>query len=491
MDFKNYDTEGFYDEVFKDNATPHEWTRFLTDRIESLSDGELIERQKAAEMNLFEMGVTFTLYSEKKKSSEENIFPFDIIPRIVSAEDWELIERGLKQRIRALNLFIDDIYNDQKILRDKVVPKDLILSSREFRLDCVGFSPPKNIWCHITGTDLIRHSDGNFYILEDNLRSPSGVSYVLENRELLKRTFPKVFGTVEIMPISDYGLHLHDTLQYLLSDRTANPKVVLLTPGIYNSAYFEHSFLAKEMGIELVEGRDLVVVDNFVYLKTTKGLEKVDVIYRRIDDNFLDPQVFRPDSVLGVPGLFGAYKAGNIAIANAPGGGVADDKIIYAYVEKIIKYYLGEDPVIPNVPTYICEEDKARKYVLDNIEKLVVKPANESGGYGIVFGPRATKEELAQAKRAIKADPRNYIAQKTMSLSRAPVIVDDHFEGRHVDLRPFILYGKEIFVLPGGLTRVALRKGSMIVNSSQGGGSKDTWVLASVKNANSKGGGKS
>ena len=488
MDFKNYDTEGFYDEVFEDNATPHEWTRFLTDRIESFSEGELIERQKAAEMNLFEMGVTFTLYSEQKKASEENIFPFDIIPRIVSAEDWELIERGLKQRIHALNLFIDDIYNDRKILRDKVVPKELILSSREFRLDCVGFSPPKNIWCHITGTDLIRHSDGNFYILEDNLRSPSGVSYVLENRELLKRTFPKVFGTVEIMPISDYGLHLHDTLQYLLSDRTANPKVVLLTPGIYNSAYFEHSFLAKEMGIELVEGRDLVVVDNFVYLKTTKGLEKVDVIYRRIDDNFLDPQVFRPDSVLGVPGVFSAYKAGNVAIANAPGGGVADDKIIYAYVEKIIKYYLGEDPVIPNVPTYICEEDEARKYVLDNIEKLVVKPANESGGYGIVFGPKATKEELAQAKKAIKADPRNYIAQKTMSLSRAPVIVDDHFEGRHVDLRPFILYGKEIFVLPGGLTRVALRKGSMIVNSSQGGGSKDTWVLAPAKNAKGKGG---
>ena len=491
MDFKNYDTEGFYDEVFKDNSTPHEWTRFLTDKIESLSGGELIERQKAAEMNLFEMGVTFTLYSEKKKGSEENIFPFDIIPRIVSAEDWEIIERGLKQRIHALNLFIDDIYNDRKILRDKVVPKELILSSREFRLDCVGFSPPKKIWCHITGTDLIRHSDGNFYILEDNLRSPSGVSYVLENRELLKRTFPKVFDAVEIMPISDYGLHLHDTLQYLLSDRTVNPKVVLLTPGIYNSAYFEHSFLAKEMGIELVEGRDLVVVDNFVHLKTTKGLEKVDVIYRRIDDNFLDPQVFRSDSVLGVPGLFSAYKAGNVAIANAPGGGVADDKIIYAYVEKIIKYYLGEDPVIPNVPTYICKEDEARKYVLDNIEKLVVKPANESGGYGIVFGPTATKEELAQAKRNIKADPRNYIAQKTMSLSRAPVIVDDHFEGRHVDLRPFVLCGEDIFVLPGGLTRVALRKGLMIVNSSQGGGSKDTWVLAPGKNSGGKGGRKS
>ena len=486
MDFKNYETENFYDEVFKDNATCYEWTRFLTDRIESLSDGELTGRQKAAEKNLFEMGVTFTLYSEKKKASEENIFPFDIIPRVVSSQDWEILERGLKQRIRALNLFINDLYNDRKILRDGVVPKSLILSSKEFRLECVGFSPPKNIWCHITGTDVIRHSDGNFYILEDNLRSPSGVSYVLENRELLKRTFPKVFDSVDIRPINDYGLHLLNTLQYLLSDRTLNPKVVLLTPGIYNSAYFEHSFLAKDMGIELVEGRDLVCIDDFIYLKTTKGLEKVDVIYRRIDDNFLDPQVFRSDSMLGVPGLFNAYKAGNVAIANAPGCGVADDKIIYAYVEKIIKYYLGEDPIIANVPTYVCEDEKDRKYVLDNIEKLVVKPANESGGKGIVFGPKATKEELAEAKRQIKADPRNYIAQTTMSLSRVPVIVDDHFEGRHVDLRPFILYGKDIFVLPGGLTRVALRKGSMIVNSSQGGGSKDTWVLAPQKR-NSKG----
>ncbi|MCY4262929.1 MAG: circularly permuted type 2 ATP-grasp protein [Candidatus Dadabacteria bacterium] len=491
MHFKNYDTEGFYDEVFKDDGTPYDWTRFLTDKIDSLSDGELLERQQAAEMNLFEMGVTFTLYSEEEQGSEENIFPFDIIPRLISAQDWELIERGLKQRIHALNLFIDDIYNDRKILRDKIVPKDLILSSKGFRLDCVGFSPPRKIWCHITGTDIIRHSDGKFYILEDNLRSPSGVSYVLENRELMKRTFPKVFGALKIMPISDYGLHLLDTLQYLLSDRTADPKVVLLTPGIYNSAYFEHSFLAKEMGIELVEGRDLIVVDNFVHLKTTKGLEKVDVIYRRVDDDFLDPQVFRPDSVLGVPGLFSAYKAGNVAIANAPGGGVADDKIIYAYVEKIIKYYLGEDPVISNVPTYICEEDEARKYVLDNIEKLVVKPANESGGYGIVFGPKATKEELAQAKRDIIANPRNYIAQKTMALSRAPVIAGDHFEGRHVDLRPFILCGKDVFVLPGGLTRVALRKGSMIVNSSQGGGSKDTWVLAPAKNSNNRGSKKS
>ncbi len=478
MNFKNYDTGGFYDEVFKDNSTPYEWTKFLTDRIESLSDGALLERQKAAEMNLFEMGVTFTLYSERKKTSEENIFPFDIIPRIVSSDDWQLIERGLKQRIHALNLFIDDIYNDRKILRDKVVPKELILSSREFRLECVGFSPPKKIWCHITGTDIIRHSDGNFYVLEDNLRSPSGVSYVLENRELLKRTFPRVFDSVEIMPISDYGIHLLNTLQYLVSGVTVDPKVVLLTPGIYNSAYFEHSFLAKEMGIELVEGRDLVVVDDFVHLKTTKGLEKVDVIYRRIDDNFLDPLVFRQDSALGVPGLFSAYKAGHVAIANAPGGGVADDKIIYAYVDKIIKYYLREDPILSNVPTYICEEDEARKYVLDNIKKLVVKPANESGGYGIVFGPKATKKELEQAKKDINANPRNYIAQETMSLSRAPVIVDDHFEGRHVDLRPFILNGEDIFVLPGGLTRVALRKGSMIVNSSQGGGSKDTWVLA-------------
>ena len=490
MNFNNYDTEGYYDEVFRDDGTCYEWTRFLVDRIESLSDGGLVERQQAAEANLFEMGVTFTLYSDKR-NSEENIFPFDIIPRVVSSEDWETIEKGLRQRIHALNLFIDDIYTDRKILRDGVVPKSLILSSREFRLECVGFSPPKKIWCHITGTDIIRHTDGNFYVLEDNLRSPSGVSYVLENRELLKRTFPKVFDSVEIMPVSDYGIHLLNVMQHLVSDITSNPKVVLLTPGIYNSAYFEHSFLAKEMGIDLVEGRDLVVVDNFVYVRTTHGLEKVDVIYRRVDDNFLDPKVFRPDSTLGVRGLFNVYKAGHVAILNAPGGGVADDKIIYAYVEKIIKYYLGEDPVISNVPTYVCEEEEARKYVLENIEKLVIKPANESGGYGIVFGPKATKKELEQTKMNIKANPRNYIAQKTMSLSRAPVIVGDHFEGRHVDLRPFILYGKDIYVLPGGLTRVALRKGSMIVNSSQGGGSKDTWVLAPPRDRRNLGGRKS
>jgi uncharacterized circularly permuted ATP-grasp superfamily protein len=341
----------------------------------------------------------------------------------------------------------------------------------------MGFNPPRGIWCHVTGTDLVRHRDGQIYVLEDNLRCPSGVSYVLENRAVMKSMFPQVFAQSKIRPVANYPSRLRDMLEFLAPDHITGPRCVVLTPGIYNSAYFEHSFLAQQMGIELVEGRDLVIDDGYVCMRTTKGFERVDVIYRRLDDDFLDPECFRPDSMLGVPGLMEVYKRGNVALANAPGGGVADDKVVYAYVPRIVKYYLGEDIVLPNVPTYICSEADDLKYVLEHLPELVVKAANESGGYGMLVGPHATKEQCAESAEKVKANPRNYIAQPTLALSRVPTLCGDHFEGRHVDLRPYILYGKEIFVLPGGLTRVALKAGSLVVNSSQGGGSKDTWVL--------------
>jgi uncharacterized circularly permuted ATP-grasp superfamily protein len=381
-------------------------------------------------------------------------------------------------RILALNLFIDDLYHDQKIIKDGVAPAHIIGSSKGFRKQCIGMNPPRGIWCHITGTDLVRHRDGQIYVLEDNLRCPSGVSYVLENRHLMKSLFPEVFAASKIRPVSNYPLRLRDILEHLAPDSVASPRVVLLTPGVFNSAYFEHSFLAQQMGVELVEGGDLVVADGCVWMRTTHGFERVDVIYRRIDDDFLDPEAFRADSLLGVPGLMEVYKAGNVALANAPGSGVADDKVVYAYVPRIVKYYTGEDAILPNVPTYICEEPEDLIYVLEHLHELVVKAANESGGYGMLIGPHSTKEQRADFAQRIKADPRNYIAQPTLALSRVPTVVGDHLEGRHVDLRPYVLYGKDIFVLPGGLTRVALKKGSLVVNSSQGGGSKDTWVLA-------------
>ncbi|CAK8717421.1 putative protein sll0335 [Candidatus Electronema halotolerans] len=387
------------------------------------------------------------------------------------------MEAGLKQRIFALNAFIDDIYHDKKILKDKVVPEEVIFTSKTFRKECEGFSPPKNIWCHVTGTDLVRDRDGTFYVLEDNLRCPSGVSYVLENRQVLKRTFSSVFDKSNVRPVDDYPNRLLDTLEHLVPEHVASPTIGVLTPGIYNSAYFEHSFLARQMGIELVEGQDLLVHDGFVHMRTTKGLQKIDVLYRRIDDDFIDPLAFRPDSVLGVPGLMEVCKAGRLALANAPGTGIADDKVIYAYVPKIIKYYTGEDQILPNVPTYICSDPKERDYVLANLDKLVVKAANESGGYGMLVGPHASAAEREKFAALIKANPRNYMAQPTLALSRAPTIIDGEIKGRHVDLRPYILYGEDIYVLPGGLTRVALRKDSLVVNSSQGGGSKDTWVV--------------
>lgn len=476
LNFDAYETEDFYDELIESSGVPRSGAKILVERIESIADDGIISRQKAAEAAMYNMGITFNVYGSDEGT--EKIIPFDIIPRIVEAKDWSYIERGLKQRIHAINLFIDDIYHEQKILKDKAIPADMILLASSFRPECVGLNVPRGIWCHITGTDLVRDSDGQHYVLEDNLRCPSGVSYMLENRQILKRTFPLAFDASQVRPVDDYSARLLATLQHLAPDNMPSPNVVVLTPGMYNSAYFEHSFLAQQMGVELVEGSDLVVMDGFVHMRTTHGFKRVDVIYRRIDDDFIDPLVFRADSALGVPGLMEVYRNGRVALANAPGTGIADDKAVYAYLPQIVKYYLGEDMILPNVPTHICADKKERDYVLANLDKLVVKATNESGGYGMLVGPHSTKEQQAQFAELIKNNPRNYIAQPTLALSRAPVLVGDHFEGRHIDLRPYILYGKDIYVVPGGLTRVALKKGSLVVNSSQGGGSKDTWVLS-------------
>ncbi|HUG81500.1 MAG TPA: circularly permuted type 2 ATP-grasp protein [Bryobacterales bacterium] len=476
MKFVSYNPEGFYDEMFSPDGQPRPYSRELFDRVQSLDDGELKRRHRAAESALMRMGITFNVYGADEGT--ERIWPFDIIPRLVPASEWDWMERGLRQRIYALNLFLDDIYNDQKILNDGVIPRDIIESAEGFRPLCKGLHPPGGVWCHITGTDLVRGDDGQVYVLEDNLRCPSGVSYVLENRELMKQTFPKIFEGLPIRHVDDYPSRLLAMLEDVSPRKGEKPEVALLTPGTYNSAYFEHSFLAGQMGVELVEGRDLVIANNTVFMRTTRGLSRVDVIYRRIDDDFLDPRAFREDSTLGVPGIMECYRKGRVTLVNAPGTGVADDKVVYSYVPEMIRYYMGEDAIIPNVPTYLCWEEKARRHVLENLDTLVVKAANESGGYGMLIGPHAGKAERAEFAEKIKARPRNYIAQPTLSLSRVPTICGDHFEGRHVDLRPYILYGKDIYVLPGGLTRVALRKGSLVVNSSQGGGSKDTWVLA-------------
>jgi uncharacterized circularly permuted ATP-grasp superfamily protein len=475
MQFASYDPEGFYDEMFEAAGKPRPHVRLLLEIIESLSDGQLLRYKHAAERLLLQMGITFNVYGDS--AGTERIFPFDLIPRIVPAEEWDRIERGLKQRIHALNAFLDDMYHDRKILRNGTIPAEVITSAVSYRRQCQGLNPPWGVWCHVTGTDLVRDRDGQYYVLEDNLRVPSGVSYVLENREVLKRIFPGVFEGLSVRPVTEYPSRLLEMLQSIAPSSASDPRVVLLTPGIYNSAYFEHSFLAQQMGVQVVEGRDLVVRNGGVFMRTTKGLEGVDVIYRRVDDDFLDPDEFRADSMLGVPGLMAAYRAGRVALANAPGNGVADDKVIYAYVPDIIRYYEGEDPILPNVPTYLCWRDDDRKYVLENLERLVVKSANESGGYGMLVGPHSTRAQQDEFAARIRDNPRNYIAQPTLSLSRVPTIVDDHFEGRHVDLRPYVLCGKEIYVLPGGLTRVAMTKGSLVVNSSQGGGSKDTWVL--------------
>lgn len=475
MRFDFYDPGEFYDELFLAKGQPRPEAKLLIERINSLSPGDLEIRQQTAQAALMKLGATFNVYSDNQGT--ERILPFDLVPRIVSASEWAWLEQGLKQRIHALNLFIADIYSDQKIIKDGVIPENVITSSKGFLKPCIGLKPPKGIWCHITGTDLVRHKDGQWYVLEDNLRCPSGISYVLENRRVMKSTFPQLFSKLCIQPVDEYPSHLLDILLNLAPHAVQNPNVVVLTPGIYNSAYFEHSFLAQQMGIELVEGRDLVVVDGYVQMRTTKGLQRVDVIYRRIDDTFIDPLAFNPDSLLGVPGLMEVYQNGRVALANSLGTGIADDKVIYAYVPKMIRYYLGEDQIIPNVPTYVCWEHDQMEYVVNNLDKLVVKAANEAGGYGMLVGTQSTEAERQEFAQRIVANPRNYIAQPTISLSRVPTLMGDTFEGCHVDLRPYILYGENIYVHPGGLTRVALKKGSLVVNSSQGGGSKDTWVL--------------
>ena len=474
MMFDNYRIDGVWDELFQSAGVPQTAFQPFYDALSRIPGDEYRRLHQEAERALIRTGITFVVYGDKE--GQEKIMPFDLLPRIVTSQDWNRLEKGLIQRIQALNLFLDDIYHDQKILKDKVVPADLVLSAKSFRKECIGLNPPKGIWIHVTGTDLIRDPAGEFLVLEDNLRCPSGVSYVLENRDLVKRAFPHLFEKLNIRPVDHYADMLFEVLDHVCPP-VNEKRFGVLTPGVYNSAYFEHSFLARKMGVELVEGQDLVVENDRVYIRTTKGFEPIHALYRRIDDDFMDPKAFRPDSMIGVPGLFQAYKKGNIALANAPGTGVADDKALYAYVPDIIRYYLGEDSLLNNVPTYLCGREKDLSYVLANLDKLVVKATNESGGYGMLMGHQASQALRDEFALKIKENPRGYIAQPVVNLSQAPTLVGDHFEGRRVDLRPYILYGKEIKVLPGGLTRVALKPGSLVVNSSQGGGSKDTWVI--------------
>lgn len=466
---------GYYDEMFETSGKPREASINLVKQLSAIDTHSLLELQRAAEQSLLNLGITFTVYDND--AGTERIWPFDLLPRIVAASEWRRIERGLQQRIRALNLFIDDVYNDRNIVGDGIVPGELIESASALRQQLMGFRPPAGIWNHISGVDLVRDADGTMYVLEDNLRCPSGVSYVLENRELMKRTFSQAFEGTSVAPVQGYPEQLRRTLQQCAPHGIEDPTIVVLTPGMFNSAYFEHTFLAQQMGVELMQGSDLIVDDARVFMRTTRGLRQVDVIYRRIDDDFLDPRCFRADSCLGVPGLMEAYRAGNVTLANAPGSGVADDKAIYAYVPQIIEYYLNEQALLANVPTYLCDDPEQRKYVLDNLDKLVVKPTNESGGYGILMGPQSTSDERARHAALIRQNPRNFIAQPMLRLSTVPTLAADGLQPRHVDLRPFVLFGEDIWVMPGGLTRVALREGSLIVNSSQGGGSKDTWIL--------------
>jgi uncharacterized circularly permuted ATP-grasp superfamily protein len=473
--FQGYAPEAFFDEMFESTGDVRTHYQRLLTRYTGMSSEEFQKKRDLADNAFLTQGVTFTVYNDLEGT--ERIFPFDLIPRIIPRAEWEHVERGLGQRITALNLFLHDIYHEQKIVHDGIVPAEIIHSAAHFRPEFMGFNVPKDIYIHICGSDLIRDHDGNYLVLEDNARSPSGVSYLLENRQAMKRVFPNLFSRYLVRPVDTYCLELLDVLRYIAPHANPEPTVVLLTPGIYNSAYFEHSFLARTMGIEIVVGADLVVQDGFVYMKTTRGLKRVDVIYRRIDDDFLDPQVFRADSVLGVSGIVDAYRRGNVSLANTIGTGVADDKVTYYFVPKMIKYYLDQDPILPNVETYLSFFESDRKYILENLDKLVVKSANESGGYGMLMGPQATAEQRESFRKAIEENPRNYVAQPVVRLSRSPSFCDDHFEGRHIDLRPYILYGEKITIIPGGLTRVALRKNSLVVNSSQGGGSKDTWVL--------------
>jgi uncharacterized circularly permuted ATP-grasp superfamily protein len=463
-----------WDEMFTNEGVRDRY-RTVMESLQSMSLETLQVKHGQAADFFMNQGITFTVYSDNE--GIERIFPFDIIPRMITGEEWAHIEAGIKQRLKALNMFLKDIYNDQEIIRDGIIPAELINSCPHFLKEVVGIKVPHDIYVHISGIDLIRGADGVFYILEDNLRTPSGVSYMLENREVTKRIFPEMLASNGVRSVSKYPLHLHNIMSSLVDKD--NPSLVLLTPGVYNSAYYEHTFLARQMGIPLVEGRDLVVDNNKVYMKTTTGLQIVDVVYRRLDDDFIDPTVFRKDSMLGVPGIINAYRKGNVNLVNAVGNGVADDKAVYVYVPDMIKYYLGEEPILPNVPTYRMENEDAREHVFANMETMVVKETNQSGGYGMMMGNKASQEEMDKCKAAILASPRNFIAQPIIKLSTVPCLIDGKLQPRHVDLRPYALCGAngQIDIVPGGLTRVALKEGSLVVNSSQGGGSKDTWVL--------------
>jgi len=472
----NYLLDSAYDEMFAGREALHAHYELLMEHFSSLPKDDLTRKKQAADLSFLNQGITFTVYG--REEGTERIFPYDMLPRIITAKEWETVERGLTQRITALNLFLKDIYNEGRILSEGIVPRELVYSCKQFRRHMVGLQVPRNIYIAVVGTDLIRLENGEFVVLEDNLRVPSGVSYMLTNRRVMKRIFPQLFRSYGVRPIEQYTQLLLGTLRSLAPEGRPEPNIVLLSPGVFNSAYFEHAYLARQMGIELVEGRDLVTHDNVVYMRTTSGLRRVDVIYRRVDDDFIDPLIFRADSMLGVAGLFNAYRAGNVTLANAFGTGVADDKALYAYVPAIIKFYLSEEPILKNVETFLCARETERKHVLANLDNMVVKAVGESGGYGMLIGPQSTAAQREEFARKIEADPRNYIAQPTISFSRAPCLVDDGFEPRHVDLRPYVLYGDKVSIVPGGLTRVALKKGSLVVNSSQGGGSKDTWVLS-------------
>ncbi len=466
---------GIWDEMNTGSSIREQYTK-LFEVLQNLPVEALHQKDKLASELFMNQGITFTVYSDN--AGIERIFPFDIIPRIITSAEWNHVEKGIKQRLKALNMFLKDVYNEQQIIKDGIVPEELITSCEHFTREVIGIKVMHDIYVHISGIDLIRGDDGTFYILEDNLRTPSGVSYMLENREVTKRLFPDLLYSSKAKMVSNYPLLLHGILLQLAPPQLSNPNVVLLTPGVYNSAYYEHTFLARSMGIDLVEGRDLVV-DNFkVYAKTTNGLKQVHVIYRRVDDEFLDPDVFRKDSLLGVPGLIGAYAKGNVAIVNALGNGVADDKAVYNYVPAMIKYYLNEDPILPNVPTYELSDPEQRKHVFANIHKMVIKRTNQSGGYGMLMGNSAGDKEIADFIVAVEKDPRSFIAQPIIKLSTVPCFIDGKLSPRHVDLRPYALCGPDgVKIVPGGLTRVALREGSLVVNSSQGGGSKDTWVI--------------
>jgi uncharacterized circularly permuted ATP-grasp superfamily protein len=470
-----YEPGDFFDEMFSAEGEVRPHYAALFERFQNLDKEEFDARRSAVDAAFLRQGITFTVYSDEQGT--ERIFPFDLVPRIIPNSEWIKIEAGLIQRMRALNMFLKDIYSDQRILKEKVVPAEDVLSAKHYRPEMVGVPVPKDIYIHICGSDMVRDREGTYFVLEDNGRCPSGVSYLLENRIAMKRAFPNLFSSVGVRPVDHYTQDLLSVLQYIAPPSSKPPTVVLLTPGIYNSAYFEHSFLARQMGIQIVEGQDLVVQDKKVYMRTTKGLQQVDTIYRRLDDDFLDPKVFRKDSILGVPGLVEAYRAGNVSLANAIGTGVADDKVVYKYVPDMIKFYLSEEPILENVPTYLASNPKECEYIITHLEELVVKSANESGGYGMLVGPASTQKQRDEFKKLILENPRNFIAQPTLNLSRHPSYCDGQFEGRHIDLRPYILCGEKITIVPGGLTRVALRKGSLVVNSSQGGGSKDSWVL--------------